>query len=162
MQFPSRCQLVAIQRCTIRGQDIMAQLAKGVFGALAVMVTFGAIQFASGRDLSSSLPDRFQKPLQNRLQNSLGMPGAAVNRAAKADRAVRAAEAQLPTKTIAIRLDALSDTSILVRVPVVARSRPSSPMLMRSGDQKMTVACEPVVSVLTEVAKHLGPGRCVT
>jgi hypothetical protein len=25
-----------------------------------------------------------------------------------------------------------------------------------------TVACEPVVSVLTEVAKQLQPGRCVT
>jgi hypothetical protein len=25
-----------------------------------------------------------------------------------------------------------------------------------------TVACEPVVSVLTEVAKQLPPGRCIT
>jgi len=24
------------------------------------------------------------------------------------------------------------------------------------------VACEPVVSMLTEIAKHLQPGRCVT
>jgi len=32
----------------------------------------------------------------------------------------------------------------------------------KPGDRKMTVACEPVVSVLTEVAKLLQPGRCVT
>jgi hypothetical protein len=30
----------------------------------------------------------------------------------------------------------------------------------KPGDRK--VACEPVVSVLTEVAKQLQPGRCVT
>jgi hypothetical protein len=32
----------------------------------------------------------------------------------------------------------------------------------KSFDRKLTVACEPVVSVLTEVAKQLQPGRCVT
>jgi hypothetical protein len=34
--------------------------------------------------------------------------------------------------------------------------------MMKSGGQKTAVACEPVVSVLTEVAKLLQPGRCVT
>jgi hypothetical protein len=33
---------------------------------------------------------------------------------------------------------------------------------MRSPDSKATAACEPVVSVLTEVAKRLQPGRCIT
>ena len=33
---------------------------------------------------------------------------------------------------------------------------------MNSGSRKTAVACEPVVSVLTEVAKLLQPGRCVT
>jgi hypothetical protein len=34
--------------------------------------------------------------------------------------------------------------------------------MLKSGDRKNAVACEPVVSVLTEVAKLLQPGRCVT
>ena len=59
-------------------------------------------------------------------------------------------------------------TSVLVRVPVVkkpeteARNRPAAPSLFNSGGSKRTVACEPMVSVLTEVAKQLQPGRCVT
>jgi hypothetical protein len=32
----------------------------------------------------------------------------------------------------------------------------------KSGDRKLAMACEPVVSVLTEVAKLLEPGRCIT
>jgi hypothetical protein len=37
-------------------------------------------------------------------------------------------------------------------------------MLIKSEEQKAkaTVACEPVVSVLTDIAKRLQPGRCVT
>ena len=68
----------------------------------------------------------------------------------------------MQTQTISIRLEGLSDTSILVRVPVVreARSNAFVPSAVKSEDRK--VACEPVVSVLTEVAKQLQPGRCVT
>jgi hypothetical protein len=67
------------------------------------------------------------------------------------------------TQTISLRLDSLSDTSVLVRVPVAgeARNSSSAPSLIKSGG-KVAVACEPVVSVLTEVAKQLQPGRCVT
>jgi hypothetical protein len=43
-----------------------------------------------------------------------------------------------------------------------ARNGASRPSMTKSSDRKMTVACEPVVSVLTEVAKLLQPGRCVT
>ena len=44
-------------------------------------------------------------------------------------------------------------------MPATARA----PSLFNSGDRrKATVACEPMVSVLTEVAKQLQPGRCVT
>jgi hypothetical protein len=32
----------------------------------------------------------------------------------------------------------------------------------KPGDRKLAVACEPPVSVLTEIAKQLQPGRCVT
>ncbi len=67
-------------------------------------------------------------------------------------------------RTISLQLNGLADTSVLVRVPVAqaARSGASAPSWTKSGDGKRTVACEPVVSVLTEVAKQLQPGRCVT
>ncbi len=72
--------------------------------------------------------------------------------------------ASVQTRTIALRLDALADTSVLVRIPVAkaARNAPSAPMINKSGDRKLAVACEPPVSVLSEVAKLLQPGRCVT
>jgi hypothetical protein len=143
----------------------MSQLSRGIFAAVAISLTCGAVQLAAGRDL-------IRGP-----QNSVNTPEAAttnisINRAAKADRAARLAD-QVPTQTISLRLDALADTSILVRVPAAKEagkearngsSPPSSPAPAgtKSGDRKMTVACEPVVSVLTEVAKLLQPGRCVT
>ena len=70
----------------------------------------------------------------------------------------------IQTRTIALRLEALADTSVLVRIPVAreARNAPSGPMINKSGNRKLAVACEPMVSVLTEVAKLLQPGRCVT
>ena len=134
----------------------MSQLSRGLFAALAVSLMFGvggAVQFASGRDLSGA------------TQNSPGTSEASINRAAKADRAARGAgAAAVQTLTISLRLYGLSDTSVLVRIPVAreARNGPSAPLLIKSGDRKLTVACEPVVSVLTEIAKQLQPGRCVT
>lgn len=143
-------------------KEICTGIFKGMCGAFAVALTFGAVQFASGRDLSASSKDR--AAAEDRLQNDpSGTPPIAVNRAAKADRVARATEAGSQTQTISLRLDGQSDTSFLVRIPArEARNRPSAPLLTKSGDRKPAVACEPVVSVLTEVAKHLEPGRCVT
>jgi hypothetical protein len=142
----------------------MLQLAKGILAAIGISLTFGAVQLALGRDLSgvsrNSVSQNSSVP-----QNSLGVAEAsAINRIAKADRAVAAAESTVQTRTISFRLNALSDTSILVRLPIAkeARNGPSVPLLRKPGDRKMAVACEPVVSVLTEVAKLLQPGRCVT
>jgi len=141
----------------------MSQLSRGIFAAIAVSLTCGAVQFAAGRDLSQGRQDTPQTAID-----------ITINRAAKADRAARVAASAVPTQTISLRLDALSDTSVLVRVPAAkeagqaARNGPpappaaSPPTVTKYGDRKMTVACEPVVSVLTEVAKLLQPGRCVT
>ncbi len=134
----------------------MSQLSRGIFGALAVSATLGAVQLASGRDLGGA------------RQDLAGATEPAVNRAAKADRAAAPAGSVLRTRTISLRLDSLSDTSILVRVPVAietakeARDGGSVPAPIRSGDLRMALACEPVVSVLTEVARQLQPGRCIT
>ncbi len=124
---------------------------KGILGASAVSLTFGAVQFASGRDLGPVS----QAPV---LQVSLLSAGAGINRAAKADRAAGVPALAQRTQTISLRLDGLSDTSVLVRLPFAHAARDT--LFAKPGDRK--VACEPVVSVLTEVAKQLQPGRCVT
>ena len=128
----------------------MSQIRNGIFAALAVSATLGAAQFASGHDLTG------------RRQVAATAPEAGVNRAIKADRAA-AKVAPGQADTIALKFDGLTDTSVLVRVPVVkdeARNRPVAPA--KPGKAKTTIACEPPVSVLTEVAKLLQPGRCVT
>jgi hypothetical protein len=130
----------------------MSQKFKGIFGALAVAVSFGAIQYAFGHDLMGGKP---------------GAPAATetgINRAAKADRAAVPAF-RMQTQTIALRPDGLADTSILIRTPAQearneARDRLAPRPAAKPG--KISVACEPPVSVLTDVAKLLQPGRCVT
>lgn len=127
-------------------------LVKIISCAAAVSLTLGAVQLASGHDLS--VP----------LLSMSGKPADTVNRAAKADRSVVAAPAT-PTQTIAFRPGDLPDTSVLVRIPLTKEARstaPRAPLLIKSGQSKPMVACEPVVSVLTEVARKLQPGRCVT
>ncbi len=134
----------------------MSQISKAVFGAIAVSLALGAVQFASGHDLA-----RGQQALND-------TPVTVINRLAKADRVAGPAGSAEQTQTISLRPESLSDTSVLVRVPIVkkpetdARNGPA-PSLFKSGDRrKNAVACESMVSVLTEVAKQLQPGRCVT
>jgi hypothetical protein len=126
-------------------------LFKGILGASAVSLTFGAVQFASGRDLGSLS----QGPA---LEVTLASAGLGIDRTAKGDRAASVSALAGRTQTISLRLEGLSDTSVLVSVPVAHAARDTS--FAKPGDRK--VACEPVVSVLTEVAKQLQPGRCIT
>jgi hypothetical protein len=134
----------------------MSQLSKGILqgilGVVAVSLTLGAAQFALGSDLSG------------RQQVSAVSSEAAVNRAAKADRAAGVARPGVQTQTISLRLDSLAATSVLVRMPAAEayRSGSAARSLLKSGSGRTAVACEPLVSVLTEVAKQLQPGRCVT
>jgi hypothetical protein len=130
----------------------MSQLSRGILAAVAVTLTLGAAQFASGRDLSVG------------QQDPAAAPEATINRSTKADRGARVAGPASQTQTISLRLDALSATSVLIRIPVAqeARSGAAARSMTTSPGRKMTVACEPVVSVLTEVARQLEPGRCVT
>jgi hypothetical protein len=140
----------------------MPQLSRGIsiaaLGAIAASLTFSAAQFASGRDLAINPQDRLQQSMQD-----LATSDTAVNRAAKTDRAAGIARSPAQTRTIMLRPKGLPDTSVLVRIPMAqARNGSSAPSATKSPDRKMTVACEPVVSILTEVAKLLQPGRCVT
>jgi hypothetical protein len=132
----------------------MSQLSRAVFGTIAVSLSLGAAQLAVGRDFIGT-------------QNPAGI-SEVVNSAVKADRADAAMRSGAATRTISLRFDALADTSVLIRMPAAkatdtqVRSGSSAPLLTKSGDRKATVACEPPVSVLTEVAKRLQPGRCIT
>jgi len=130
----------------------MSQKSRGIVAAIAVTLTLGAVPLAAGRDLTAG------------LQNPWSVPSTAINRATKADRAADNARSDVPTRTISVQPDGLADTSVMIRVPVAqaGRSGASAPSWLKSGNGKRTVACEPVVSVLTEVAKLLQPGRCVT
>ena len=131
----------------------MSQLSRGIFGAIAISLTFGAA-VAANRDLGGT--------------QASAVTSEAINRAAKADRADGAAGSAAPTRTISLRLDALTATSVLIRLPVTqgngkeARNNVPAPPVAKPQVRKTTVACEPPVSVLTEVAKRLEPGRCVT
>jgi hypothetical protein len=129
----------------------MSQIAKGIFAVVAVSLTFGAVQLAFGQDL------------KNRFRSLASTSEETVNRSAKADRLARGAASSVATQTIAFRVDRFPTTSILVRVPA-KESSSTVPGVIRIKDERKaaTVACEPVVSVLTEIAKRLQPGRCVT
>ena len=126
----------------------MSQLSRVILAAVAASLTLGAVQFASGRDLTGI------------GQNLAATPETVINRIAKADRAAGVATPGVQTRTISLHHEGLPDTSFLVRVPLAQAARSGAPAMLRSG--KQAVACEPVVSVLTEIAKQLEPGRCVT
>jgi hypothetical protein len=136
----------------------VSRIFSGILGAAAVSLTFGAVQLASGSDLVKT----------GRDDGPSGADENGINRAAKSDRADVAGVAAGQSQTISVRLEGLSATSILIRLPAQfrkeARSRSTIPVLTKepANARKSTVACEPVVSVLTEVAKQLQPGRCVT
>ena len=139
----------------------MSQISKMIFGALAASLTPGAVPFAVGQVV-------VRQEFAGRFEAVAEPAGTAINRATKADRAADIPAAGTPTRTISMKVDSLTNTSILVRVPVAkdARNVPPAPAATKPGDRKpnrkMAVACEPMVSVLTEVAKLLQPGRCVT
>jgi hypothetical protein len=135
----------------------MSNMRNGILGLIAVSATFGAVQLAFGHDLASGLRSFSAVPAE-------AVNRAAVNRAVKGDRAVGLAATLAPTQTISIHVDRLNDTSVLVRIPRAADAgKPSAaPTLIKSQDQKAAVACDSTVSVLTDVAKRLQPGRCVT
>jgi hypothetical protein len=140
-----------------RGQTVMpnamSNTGKGVIGAFALTLgALGAAQLAFGQDLATG------------FQSFSGVSNYDVNRTAKTDRAPRVTTPASPMQTISVQLSGLTETSVVVRIPVTQDERDvtPTPLLTNSAPKRPTVACEPVVSVLTDVAKQLQPGRCVT
>ena len=142
-------------------------ISKGIVSAIALTMAFGAV--AWGRDLV--------KEGDAGALLTADASAAAINRSAKADRAAQPAGHALQSQTYSLRLHSLSDTSVLIRVPMAAERVPMArapeavevhgakapSMLKVPGEATaMMEACEPSVSVLTEVAKQLRPGRCIS
>ncbi|MGB3865404.1 MAG: hypothetical protein WBA29_07220 [Xanthobacteraceae bacterium] len=97
---------------------------------------------------------------------SAAAPVVIVDRSAKSDR-VTPPRAGSASQTVSIEPRGLDSTSVLIRIVTdkpeqPAAEKPATLMMPRGSAAKPRVACEPVVSVLTEVAKQLAPGRCVT
>jgi hypothetical protein len=130
----------------------MSQIVRGILGAVAIAGTLGAAQLAVGEDLGAL----HRVALQQTSTVALGQD---VNRAGKADRAPFAQQFQ-PGQTVGVNL---IGQSVLVRIPQeqVGDAIRSRTLVKPVSPRKAIVACEPVVSVLTEVAKQLAPGRCV-
>ena len=143
----------------------MSQIQKVIFGAVALVATLGAVQvgavqLASSHDLADRWEALADQPGQTSGRN---LATHNVNRAGKSDRLADLKPAAVPTRTVSMRLNDLADTSVLLRVPAVTETGNAKPAsLLRTPARKPTIACEPMVSSLTEVAKLLQPGRCVT
>ena len=145
----------------------MSRLTTEILGAIGLSLVSGAAQFALGRDMSpvplnltrgaAPAPTMKADRLQSVQQEFTKFK---VNRAAKSDRAASLAAPASPTKTVSLRPEGFSDTSFLLRVPDAQGNSSRTPP--RLEIRKPMVACEPVVSVLTEIANRLQPGRCVT
>jgi hypothetical protein len=149
----------------------MSRLTTGISGVIVLTVISCAAQYALGRDLSPIAQGAM--PIDQSLPPSFTALAAgtlAVNRGAKADRAVASAGSPALTRTVSLKLDGFSAMTFLLRVPLavpsavpLADDNPSSAVpSAKSATRRPMVACEPVVSVLTEVVKQLQPGRCLT
>ncbi|MGN6311307.1 MAG: hypothetical protein ACTHNN_17340 [Xanthobacteraceae bacterium] len=97
---------------------------------------------------------------------SVANPVNNVARAGKADRAP-VSRTGLESQTFSIQPSGLNGTSVLVRIVSQKPDRrvhdkPATQLQPRGKASRPRAACEPVVSMLTEVAKRLEPGRCVT
>lgn len=147
----------------------MSRLIMGISGALALSLVSGAAisgaaEFARARDLSSIAGNSTagnSTPATQGISLSPSAQGTSVNRGSKADRTAAVAGSPASTRTISLKLEAFSDTTFLVRIPAAVANSPAAAPA-RPAIRRQMVACEPVVSVLTEVAKRLQPGRCVT
>ncbi|CAL74965.1 conserved hypothetical protein; putative signal peptide [Bradyrhizobium sp. ORS 278] len=143
----------------------------GTLAASAMLV--GAMQFASGHDLASNFPAALSASGQSggASTDQAVVTSDHVNRAAKSDRGSVVVDG-VPTQTVSIKLAAFADTTFLLRLPLTSpaaasgRGVPQGSQIISTQNErsmaKHPVACEPSVSVLTEIAKRLQPGRCVT
>lgn len=146
----------------------MSYMASGTLGAVAVVLALGAVH------LEVSAGNELLGPAQ-RGDASVFTPARAgtteaivtnVDRSAKGNRDTTVSPAG--GLTLSFRLPGLPGTSVAMRVPsgeaADALRKAPAPATTGKGSSAASrpVACEPVVSVLTDVAKRLEAGRCIT
>lgn len=134
----------------------MFVFAAKLLGAAAALAVVGGLQLeiASGDVLAPKLRDN-----DARNAATMSIVQHNVNRSAKSDRNEAVARAGDAGEITAVsNYLSMPATTVAVRVKSPARPQPNAP----AKKTKHPVACEGVVSVLTEVAKQLQPGRCVT
>ena len=140
----------------------MSYISTGALGLIAASLAFGGVQFGMASDggVVRAVPGNAM--LQQNVSHDVAF---AVNRGAKADRDP-IASAQVDTVTLSFQVPGLKDGSVAMRLPTAEaiRLRPPANNAKATSTmrRKATLACEPVVSVLTDVAKQLEPGRCIT
>lgn len=151
----------------------MSYLASGTLGVVAGVLALGAVhlEVSAGNGLLGPA-QRGDATLSG--DATLTSPAARteriainVDRSAKGDR--ETAVSPVAGVTISFKVPGSSESSVMVRLPSgdAADAQRKAPALTTSTGKGSSagarpVACEPVVSVLTAVAKQLAPGRCVT
>jgi hypothetical protein len=133
----------------------------GILTATAALTLFGGLdlEIASGRALDRFTPD------DARLQSRTALVATAVNREMKGDRSMVSPNTT-EGRTIVFQHPDLQSTTVALHLREsvsAARNRPPSKEKKAPAEKaKQAIACEGVVSALTDVAKQLDAGRCVT
>ena len=128
--------------------------------AMAAFAAFGGLhlEIASGRSLESIAPN------DARLRTGTSLAADGINRLAKGDRA-EVSLSSTEGRTITFKHPDLPSTTVAVRLwetVGLAKGRTAPKGVKGPAKAKQAVACEGLVSALTEVAKHLDAGRCIT
>lgn len=147
----------------------MSYMASGTLGAVAAVLALGAVhlEVSAGNDVLGPVQRGDASVISPAQAEGNEAIVTKVDRSAKGDR--ETAVAPTGGLTLSFKLPGLPDTSVAMRVPSgeaadALRKAPASTTGSGKGSSAGTrpVACEPVVSVLTAVAKQLEPGRCIT
>lgn len=144
----------------------MSYMASGTLGAVAAVLALGAVHLEVSANDALGPVQRGDARLMTPVRT--GEPiMTSVDRSAKGDR--ETAVSPIGGLTLSFTLPGLPDTSVMMRVPAgeaadALRRAPVSTTGSSKGSSagSRPIACEPVVSVLTDVAKRLQAGRCIT
>ena len=138
----------------------MTRRSLSLLATTAAFALFGGLhlEIAAGRALDRLVPNDAS------LQTAKEIAVTGINRSAKRDRGGVSPSAH-EGRTITFQHPDLPSTTVALRLweTAAAKSRPA--LRAKKGPDarpKQAVACEGVVSGLTEVAKQLEAGRCVT
>ena len=147
----------------------MSHMASGSLGVVAAVLALGAVhlEVSAGNELLGPAQRGDASVIAPARAGESNATVTNVDRSAKGDRETAVSPAG--GLTLSFRLPGLPDTSVAMRMPSgeaadALRKAPAPTTGSGKGSSagSRPVACEPVVSVLTDVAKRLEPGRCVT